>query len=200
MSETVAELRANGSTGDLFGKDHRGARLGFLATPGRCGGSPIWNGVYSAARFRLQDLPGRKAIVLLTDGYDTGSPRSLDETIEAAQSADAPVYAVFSGVEKTPLPPVLQATRRSPFPPHPREVGLPALVRLAVETGGGAYRATDENAAATFQTIEEELRNLYVLGFVVPDEDRDGKFHKLEVKSSRAGVRIHARKGYTSLR
>jgi hypothetical protein len=44
------------------------------------------------------------------------------------------------------------------------------------------------------------LRSLYVLGFVLPEQAHDGKFHKLEVTSTRPGVRVRFRKGYTANR
>ena len=46
--------------------------------------------------------------------------------------------------------------------------------------------------------IENELRNLYVLGFTPPEEARDGKFHQLAVKTAKDGVIVRARKGYAS--
>ena len=54
----------------------------------------------------------------------------------------------------------------------------------------------NDTAAGIFAEIEEDLRNLYVVGFSVPEADRDGKFHELEIKTTRAGVKIRARKGY----
>jgi len=69
--------------------------------------------------------------------------------------------------------------------------------RLAEETGGRYYDASKKDTAASvFAQIEEDLRNLYVVGFSIPEADRDGKFHELRIETTRAGVKIRARKGY----
>ncbi len=74
-------------------------------------------------------------------------------------------------------------------------MGLARLKRLSEETGGGYFKAT-KDPSKIFEQIESELRHLYVLSYVLPAEDHDGKFHKLEVRSSRDGVRVRARSGY----
>jgi VWFA-related protein len=168
-------------------------------------GTLLWNGVWGSAKLKLHGLQGRKAIVVLTDGQDTGSKHSLAETIEAAQGADAPVYTISS------QPPILKRAVRGLPPLTPgaaigraagagmqaaiNAAGKSHLHRLAEETGA-AYFDVEKDLSNVFQQIEEELRHLYVLSFTLPESDRDGKFHKLEVKSSRADVKVRARVGY----
>jgi hypothetical protein len=52
--------------------------------------------------------------------------------------------------------------------------------------------------AKVFAQIESELRNLYVLTFEVPENERDKAFHTLEVKTSRKDLQVHARAGYVA--
>jgi Ca-activated chloride channel family protein len=78
--------------------------------------------------------------------------------------------------------------------------GSRGLARISEETGGRGFGYEDDENARAFARIEEELRSLYVLGFTVPEEARDGKFHKLEVKSARGGVQLRTRPGYTAPR
>jgi VWFA-related protein len=47
-----------------------------------------------------------------------------------------------------------------------------------------------------FQTIEDELRNQYSLGFVPTNSTHDGKFHKLKVNVRQRGMKVQTRKGY----
>jgi VWFA-related protein len=166
--------------GRLFGD-----QCGISAGPGGAKGTPcgtaLWNGVYSAARLRLKGISGRKAIIVLSDGLDTGSQHSATDAIEAAQSADVPVYTLLStssglvGIK-----------------------GRRAMNRLADETGGRYYRASQDKIATIFSEIETELRHLYVAAFSLPDTDRDGKFHPLELKTTRSKVKLRARKGYVA--
>ena len=146
--------------------------------------SPIWSAVFTAARSKMKNVTGRRALVLLSDGLDTGG-HTLTDAIEAAQGADAAVYVMMSQLSIGPL--TLLENRR----------GKARLRRLAEETGGRYYDASKEGTAAgIFAQIEEDSRNLYVVGFSVPEADRDGKFHQLEIETTRAGVKIRARKGY----
>ncbi len=106
--------------------------------------------------------------------------------IEAAQSADTLVYTMRALSPLVAFSPGgrLRATISNP------------LKSLAQNTGGRAF-GTTRNAPETFETIEKELRNLYVIGFTPPDEARNGKFHKLEIKTQTKGLKVRARKGYT---
>src|SRR5271170_6207681 len=54
--------------------------------PHGCGGTALWHSLYYTAK-DLRSVPGRKAIVVLSDGMDTGSDIRLNDVIEMAQSA-----------------------------------------------------------------------------------------------------------------
>ncbi len=47
-----------------------------------------------------------------------------------------------------------------------------------------------------YQTIEDELRSQYALGYVPMNQAHDGKFRKLAVKVASPGLRVSARRGY----
>jgi hypothetical protein len=53
-----------------------------------------------------------------------------------------------------------------------------------------------KKTAEVFSRIETDLRGMYVLGFTPPADSRDGKFHKLEVKTTRANLVVRSRSGY----
>jgi VWFA-related protein len=156
-----------------------------LRVPHSCGGTALWHGLYHTAN-ALKRVTGRKAIVVLSDGMDTGSDVSLNDLIEAAQSAGAVVYSVkyesparFVSLVAT----VAQAMSRG-------------LERLDRETGGLTFGNPGRKTAEVFSRIESDLRNMYVAGFTPPADERDGKFHKLEVKTARGDLAIRSRTGY----
>lgn len=71
------------------------------------------------------------------------------------------------------------------------------LQRLTSQTGGGHFtlgRFDDVNA--TFTQVMQELHYQYVLGFA--PERADGKLHRIEVRSTRPGITIRARRSYTA--
>ncbi|HEY0759936.1 MAG TPA: VWA domain-containing protein [Acidisarcina sp.] len=59
------------------------------------GGTQLYDAVFLAADELLKKQPGRKAIVLLSDGGDRGSKETLDGAIEAAQRAEVSVYTIY---------------------------------------------------------------------------------------------------------
>jgi VWFA-related protein len=73
----------------MLGPPCRNARM----PSDNCGGTALWHGPYYTA-MALRPVTGRKAIVVLSDGFDTGSDVSLSNLIEAAQSAEAVVYSI----------------------------------------------------------------------------------------------------------
>jgi VWFA-related protein len=154
----------------------------------RCRYSAIWNGVFSAIDLRMKNILGRKALVLLTDGVDTGSQNTLERTIQAAQAADTPVYTIHTAKNRASgyFNGLALINAR----------GGGHMKKLSNETGGRPYDNPDDDMPKVFAQIESELRNLYVLTFAVPEDQRDNKFHKLEVKISRKDLRARARQGY----
>ncbi len=153
--------------------------------PHSCGGTALWHGLYYTAK-ELKPVPGRKAIVVLSDGMDTGSDIGLNDVIEMAQSAGIVVYSIkyaspmrFVSITGA----IAQAVSRG-------------LDRLSRETGGLEFPNPRRKTAEVFARIEADLRNMYVIGFVPPEDARDGRFHKLAVTTIRADLVVRARSGY----
>jgi VWFA-related protein len=68
---------------------------------------------------------------------------------------------------------------------------------LALITGGKLYRAdTLGSLPVAFANIAAELRTQYSLGYYPTNLDRDGKFRKIKVQTTRKGVIVRARPGY----
>ncbi len=73
------------------------------------------------------------------------------------------------------------------------------LRELAEQTGGFASVNTNDLEPA-FQRIAAANSRYYVLGYYPPDHPRDGRFHKIEVRVTRPGLRVEARRGYAAPR
>ena len=61
----------------------------------RGGGTTLYDSVFLAANDVIKKQPGRKALIILSDGDDRGSKETLNTAIEAAQRADTVVYAIY---------------------------------------------------------------------------------------------------------
>lgn len=183
----VDRIVRRGTEGELLGGPCQRRR------PMGCGGTALWHGLFYATRLKLRPLAGRKALVVLTDGMDTGSDRSLQDVIEAAQGAGAVVYTIAYGSSVPTALRVLSPLSNLTIGMSSRR-GKRSLERLALETGGYPFESPKQPLSAIFTRIEDELRSQYVLAFA--PAALDGKFHKLEVKTVRSGLKVRARAGY----
>jgi VWFA-related protein len=82
---------------------------------------------------------------------------------------------------------------------HELTISQNSLRTLADETGGFAAVNMNDMTEA-FDRIVEANSRYYVLGYYPPTHARDGRFHKIEVKVKRPGLRVAARRGYASPR
>ena len=132
-------------------------------------------------------MPGRKAIVVITDGLDSGSIFVPEAAMKAARNrADASSSTAFT----TSIMP-LQRNKSDSFP------GEEALRKLAEPTGGRMFHVGWGMPLKTvFNTIREEMRNQYAIGYTSTNRVKDGSYRRLEIKQPRPGLKIQARQGY----
>ncbi|MEM1204718.1 MAG: VWA domain-containing protein, partial [Acidobacteriota bacterium] len=114
---------------------------------------------------RLVDVPGRRALVLLTDGFDHGSHTDPKRAVELGAKLGVPVYVVAmpSGGGRQGLGGASAAVQE--------------LKLLTDPTGGRLIRAGGGGLGRAFGQIAAELRNQYVLFYYTdrPLEDLDGR-------------------------
>lgn len=130
---------------------------------------------------RMQDIEGRKAIVLISSGIDTFSKLTFDKTRKSLQQSGVPIYAIG----------LMQALREW----YDARGYLGSIARLdflqadnqlrtfAKETGGQAFfpRFYGE-FPGIFRAISEALRNQYSLSYQPSNQARDGKYRKIKVE------------------
>lgn len=150
-------------------------------------GQTALNDAVAAAPGLVDDAEvGRKAIVLFTDGVDTGSDLSVPEAIAAARRVHVPIYTIGF----TSLPEIL-VTKTGVDP------NLDTLRRFSEETGGTLYAVNDpDDWKEAVAEISEELRFQYVIGYYPTRKTEDGKFRQILVETDRRGWVVRARNGY----
>ena len=157
-------------------------------------GTAMYDAIVFAAR-KLAGQAGRKALVVLSDGYDTSSAASISSAIETAQRADALVYSIRF-LDRDVF--AFQVPASQGGSPVPRE-GRKALERIAKETGGGYFDLTAaESLEKIYGRIEDELRNQYSLGFTPVDGRKKNSpgYRKIHVSVRQKGLTVQARDGY----
>jgi len=140
-------------------------------------GTLLYDAVYQTAMLKLKSVPGRKMMLIVSDGLDNGSRMHMDEALEAVQSTNTIVYAICY---------------------DQKFFGCDFLKQLAEPTGGRMFDAGRKRTSLgeIYQSIEDELRSQYALGYVPDNQQHDGKFRKLTVKVAEPGLRVSARRGY----
>jgi VWFA-related protein len=127
---------------------------------------------------RMQDIEGRKAILVLTSGIDTFSKLTFDKTRHALQETGVPIYAIS-------LMQAIRIVAEARMGESARMDFLQAdnqVRTFAKETGGMSFfpRFYGE-FPSIFHAISDSLRNQYVLTYTPSNQTRDGKFRKIKV-------------------
>jgi Ca-activated chloride channel homolog len=145
------------------------------------GGTALYDVVVDALN-RLGRQPGRRAMLLFSDGDDQSSHASLDAAVSRAEGSDATIYAIGQG----------RAVRT-------RDLQV-VLNRFASITGGRAFFTEDVSRLDRFfEEILEDLSNQYLVSYSYPDNERDGQWHKIRVEAGN-GRHVRARPGYRLMR
>jgi Ca-activated chloride channel homolog len=149
------------------------------------GGTPMWNAIF-AGMDSLADESGRRVILVLTDGEDSGPLKgwkgSFGDVKQRAARDSFMIYAI--GLEDEV------------------EFGQPDraqnnMTQLAVSTGGAHFAVgRGDDLKAAFTKVADELRRQYLLGFV--PVALDGKEHTIAVRVDRPELTARARQTYVA--
>ena len=130
---------------------------------------------------RMQDIEGRKAIVLIASGIDTFSKLTYDKTRRAIQEAGVPIYSfgLMQAIrELADAMGMMGALQRMDF----LQADL-QLQTFSKESGGMSFfpRFYGE-FPGIFQSIAQSMRDQYVLTYTSTNQARDGKYRKIKVE------------------
>jgi Ca-activated chloride channel family protein len=136
----------------------------------------------AASMDRLDQVDGRRVVLVFTDGEDTGSNSGSGEVLEQARREEVMIYAI--GLRSD----YFNGSRQVRSKPDS------GLKRLAEETGGGYFELdSTSDLAPTFTRVAQELHSQYVLGFT--PALLDGKVHRLSIKA-KPGMTVRTRRSY----
>jgi Ca-activated chloride channel family protein len=158
--------------------------------------TPLWSALDMAID-AFAGVEGRRVILVLSDGKDTGPLKwrgpflTVLEMSDRAQREEVMVYAVGLHSRNPPG----SGGGRSIMETLVADLPDPGLGRLALETGGGYFEIKPrDDLGAAFARVADELHSQYLLGFAPPA--RDGKQHKVEVRLRDRDLTPRARKSY----
>lgn len=131
---------------------------------------------------RISDDPGRKIMVLFTDGEDSKSEISVPELRDLVRSSTVTIYPIVFGGKYTSSSAGLTAN---------------ALMKdLAEMTGGEVFTPkTFRDLTPIYDSLLDELAAQYVIGYI-PQENPSPGEHRLRVEVNRPGAKARHRRGY----
>jgi VWFA-related protein len=188
-------------------------------------GTLFYDAIYQAANEKMNQVTGRKAIIVLTDGDDQGSSFTSQDAIAAMEKNNIPVFVIWLGSpdcfflkdhKKHPEP-------RLPLPGQPDPPtqklladgsdecdaahwnmttcpGFHAAECMAEHTGGGFIVPQNSNQLErAFEHIQDVLRSQYWASYTPSDIKADGHFHELEIQchaDNGQNLKVQMRRGY----
>jgi VWFA-related protein len=149
-------------------------------------GTLLYDAIETAGKDIMSRVEGRKAVIVLTDGVDTGSSGSLSQAVDACQRADTLIYGIYftdsgfytlgggSGVN-----------------------GRKVLQRMSEDTGGRFFEVTKkESIGQIYAAIQEELRSQYNIGYSSDVPVTRPEFRALHLSTARPNLIVQARDRY----
>jgi VWFA-related protein len=121
-------------------------------------------------------------LVVISDGEDNSSHRSLKQTIEEAETSGVTIYTLSTSDDsgaKTDADRVLQV--------------------LAERSGGDSLFPGDLMVLdKSLDKLRDLIRSRYLVAYRAADFAPDGKYHRILITADRDGkhLRVHARTGY----
>lgn len=131
----------------------------------------------------LDRQPGRKAMVLFTDGADSASQAALDSAERRLKASDVLLYAVGFGDAV-------------------RDVELRTRLEALAATSGALafFPSSAAEVDRAFLGVVTDLSNQYVLGYAPRRAPTDGTWREIRVETGDPSHRVRARQGYLAER
>lgn len=158
------------------------------------GATALLEGIVQAADY-LREVRGRRVMIIVSDGDDTKSDVTFDETVRALQVGNCQVYVVkttdFENFKRT-------GSRRGNA--NLRQLTAERRMgEISGQTGGTVYSPIDERELDdAFRQISAELQQQYILSYYPEnDTEKRGQFREITLTlKNRPGYSVRTRKGY----
>ena len=213
IDQIAAPQFSQGSSSGGGGGSSGGSGGGGRGSHGRGGGGTLlYDVVFLASDELMKKQPGRKAVVILTDGVDHGSKETLAEAIATAQRADTLVYCILfadkegygngGGFGGPHMGGGMggRGGRGGGYPPRTEEShpdGKKVLKQMSEASGGRFFEVSKKEPIDTiYDAIDEELRYQYSLGYTPVKADTPVGYHKLHLAVKQKDAIVQTRDGF----
>lgn len=158
------------------------------------GATALLDGIIKAANY-LGEVQGRRVVVIVSDGDDTYSDSTLEQTLKALQVANCQVYVV----KTTDFENFVRTKSRAGNANIRQLAAERRMLEIASQTGGRVYSPIDEKELdEAFRQISAELSQQYILSYYPdPSAEKRGEFMQIALTvKNKPNVDVRTRKGY----
>jgi Ca-activated chloride channel family protein len=155
----------------------------------------LFDAVWQFCDEKMRSVPGRRVLLIVTDGEDTYSRANLRDAIDIAQRTETTVFAISTKAGFLATVPGVEAGQVADKKDRD-------LQTLAEETGGMAFFTGDMlSLERSFTRISKELRAQYLVTYDPTNKSYDGTFRKIDVKLAerRGDLKVRTKKGYKAI-
>ncbi|HEX3102044.1 MAG TPA: VWA domain-containing protein [Pyrinomonadaceae bacterium] len=179
----------------------RAIRSADLQSPG---GSNMQDAMYDIVTKGFAGIEGRKAIIVLTDGFVSGRLVTDKALLQNLSASDILIYPILFGDRKISIPLLprmlgkeKEITREEAIQRIVDEANsqLRFMDKLALVTGGKRIDAKSTDFKVAFQDIADELKNLYLVGFY-PQITDTAKLHNITLKVEPSDISIRTKSSF----
>jgi Ca-activated chloride channel homolog len=176
-----------------------------LRVPEVTDGTVLYDAVDFVLNTRLAKIPGRKAIILFTDGVDMSSKATYKRNVRDAEERDVLIYTVqYDTLPQLParLASIVNEKARERVRERMMKkyaVSQSYLSDLAEKTGGRFYRAEGlPDVEQAFAAITQELGMQYSLGYYPKASSTAGGQRSIKVRVRQPNLVVRARDSYVA--
>jgi VWFA-related protein len=151
------------------------------------GGTALYDAVIASSDHLAKGAKlDKKVLLVVTDGEDTASVKSLEEAVSAVQKGNGPTIYTIG---------ILDTDEGS----RTRKRAKRALERLSIETGGVAYFPSDlKEVDEITKAVAHDIRNQYAIGYKPIRPQSEGGFRsvRVEARSGKGRLQVRTKSGY----
>ena len=158
----------------------------------------LYDAVWQFTDEKLRNVPGRRVIVIITDGDDTFSRAELKDAIDIAQRTETTIFGISTKAGFLGSVPGVEAGTV-------KDKGDKSLTQLCEDTGGEAFFTGDMlSLEKAFKKISDELRSQYIITYRPANQEYDGRNRKIEVrfadKDKAKNYKIRSKSSYRAVK
>jgi VWFA-related protein len=154
----------------------------------------LWDAIWQFCDQKMRSVPGRRVLVVITDGADTYSRADINDAIDIAQRTETTIFAIST---KAGLLSTVVGVEAGTI----KNKADKDLDRISDETGGAAFFTGDMlSLERSLNRISKELRAQYLITYKPMNNKYDGSYRRVEVKLTNGqSLKLRTKKGYKAV-